>query len=105
MTWGIFIVYGLIETSRPESSKKLFYEDYFDKGIQYTVISLIHLSQVVSSLKSWFSTLKFLNMMGENSFFFMKCIPSLWLEDSNSSNVDLFDTLTEGLPKLMLTNS
>ena len=27
----------------------------------------------------------------------MKRIPSLWLEDSNSSNVDLFDTLTKGL--------
>ena len=27
----------------------------------------------------------------------MKCIPSSWPQDSNSSNVDLFDTITEGL--------
>ena len=27
----------------------------------------------------------------------MKCIPSSWLQDSNSRNVDLFDTITVGL--------
>ena len=27
----------------------------------------------------------------------MKCIPSSWLQDSNSRNVDLFDTITEGV--------
>ena len=27
----------------------------------------------------------------------MKCVPSSWLQDSNSRNVDLFDTITVGL--------
>ena len=27
----------------------------------------------------------------------MKCIPSSWLQDSNSRNIDLFDTITVGL--------
>ena len=69
MIWGIFDVYGLIETSGPEPDNIYFMRIGMKRVFSLSVTSLIHLSQEVSSSKNWFLTLMFLSMIEENLIF------------------------------------
>ena len=59
------------------------------------MISLINLFQGAYFLKNLFWTLILPIMTQEN--FFVRCIPSLWLDSPNSKDPDIFDDSTANL--------
>ena len=75
----------------------MFYENWFDRGIQY-ISDLLNPPLPGSKLFDELVLDFEVSQHEKRKFIFLKkWIPSLWLEDSNSSNVDLFDTLIESL--------
>ena len=81
---------------RSRTKQYLFYEDWFDRGIQY-ISDLLKPPQGGKLFEELVRDFEVSQHDRRKLNFLMKCIPKLWLEDSNSSNVDLFDTFTEGL--------
>ena len=82
---------------RSRTKQLLFYEDWYEKGIQFIsdlLIPPLPGSKLFEELVLDFDVSKH----DKRKFnFLMKCIPSSWPQDSNSRNVDLFDTITLGL--------
>ena len=82
---------------RSKTKQYLFYEDWFDKGIQ-DFSDLLNPPLPGSKLFEELVLDFGVSMQDRRKFnFLMKCIPSSWLQDSNSSIVDFFDTITSGL--------
>ena len=82
---------------RSRTKQYLFYEDWHEKGIQ-NISDLLNPPLPGSKLFEELVLDFDISQHDRRKLnFLMKCIPSLWPQDSNSSNVDLFDTITEGL--------
>ena len=82
---------------RSRTKQYLFYEDWYEKGIQF-ISDLLNPPLPGSKLCEELVLDFDVSQHDRRKInFLMKCIPSSWLQDSNSRNVDLFDIITVGL--------
>ena len=82
---------------RSKTKQYLFYEDWFDKGILY-INDLFNPPLPGSKLFEELVLDFDISHHDRRKYnFLMKCIPSLWLDDPNSNDPDIFGDITANL--------